>query len=604
MSGGRPFDLLKEAARLHAEGKSALAEPLCRQALSALPDDRSARLLMGAIALAMDQPALAIVHFERIAALDPADASAPLSLGLANERLGNHDLARALYCRAIALAPDLVAAYLRLAQLAGVADAPTLHRLLALAWSLAPGDRSILIGLGNTVAYRVQIAMRECDWTTAEALGPELDHLNAVHIACGEQAPERPGISVSRRPDGAVNLAIARSWAKPFVQATELPRRRTTRCDGRLTIGYVSSDLGHHAVASLVQDVFARHDRRRFRVFLYSNAPALPPDQERRLTLCSDGLRAIHGLDAATAARIVAADGIDILIDLNGHTEGHRFDLFARRPAPVQASWLGFPGTTGAPFFDYVIADPVVAPLQEAAHFTEALALLPHSYQPNSREPVRSLDRALRPSHGLPEDAVVFCCFNQARKIDRDSFAVWMDILRAVPGSVLWLLATVPAAENNLRAAASGSGIDAARLIFAPKIGRTDHFARLGLADLGLDTFVYCGHTTTTDALWAGLPVLACRGRHFASRVSESLLRAAGLLDLVAPDLNQYRTMAIDLADTPKARAALRQRVADAREHSHQFNVGRFVADLERLFETMWDRHRAGKRPAAIAASS
>lgn len=601
MTAGRPFDLLREAARLHAEGKSALAEPLCRQALAQQPGNQSAHLLMGAIALAMEQPAQAIAHFRRVAAHNPADPSAPLSLGLAHERLGDRGRAHTAYCHALALAPELVAAYLRLAQLAGTDDAPTLHRLLALAWSLAPEDQNVMVGLGNAVAYRVQTAMRACDWATTEALGPELDRLNATLITRGKRAPERPGISVSRTPDGARNLAIARSWAAPFTPVTDAPRRARGRPDDLVSIGYVSSDLGYHAVASLVQDVFARHNRRRFRVYLYSNALTLPPDREQRLTKDSDGLRSIHGLDAATAARIVEADGVDILVDLNGHTEGHRFDLFARRPAPVQASWLGFPGTTGADCFDYLIADPVVAPLEEAAHFTEALALLPHSYQPNSREPVQGLDRALRSSHGLPEDAVVFCCFNQARKIDRGSFTVWMDILRAVPGSVLWLLQPTPEAADNLLAAAISAGIRADRLIFAPKVGRLDHFARLGLADLGLDTFIYCGHTTTTDALWAGLPVLACRGRHFASRVSESVLRAAGLADLVAPDLTAYRAMAVGLARTPEALATLRRRVASACVHSAQFDMARFIIDLERRYEAMWRRYCAEEPPTVTA---
>ena len=594
MTGARPFDLLKEAARLHADGKSAQAEPLCRQALTALPNDRSAHLLMGAIALAMKRPAQAIEHFDRVAALDPANASASLSLGLAHERRGDRDRASTFYHRALALVPDLVAAYLWLAHLAGTEDAPTLHRLLARARSLAPEDRNVLIGLGNAVAYRVQTAMRECDWAVAEALGPELDRLNDTLIARGERAPERPGISVSRTPDGARNLAIARSWAASFAQASDAPRHAPACPGGPLTIGYVSSDLGHHAIASLVQDVFARHDRRRFRVFLYSNAPTLPPDRVEHLSKGSDGLRSIYGLDAAAAAHIVKNDGIDILVDLNGHTEGHRFDLFAQRPAPVQASWLGFPGTTGAAYFDYLIADPVVAPPDEAAHFTETLALLPYSYQPNSREPVQSPNRAMRRSHGLPENAVVFCCFNQARKIDRGSFAVWLDIMHAVPGSVLWLLQPVPQAANNLRMAARAAGIGADRLIFAPKVGRLDHLARLGLADLGLDTFIYCGHTTTTDALWAGLSVLACRGRHFASRVSESLLRAAGLADLVALDLIAYRAMAIDLACAPEARAALRRRVMAAHSESPQFDTVRFVANLEQLYDEMLRRKQNG----------
>jgi predicted O-linked N-acetylglucosamine transferase (SPINDLY family) len=636
MTGPRPFDLLKQAARLHAAGRSHEAAPLCRQALDAEPGNAPAHLLMGAIALATDRAALAAVHFRQAITLDPANPAAGLGLGLALERQGERVSARRAYRRALGLDPTTSAAYLRLARLAKAedaidtaighsralaalrpdsadgwqalgtllylsGDAPAARRLLARAHARDPGNQPVLVNLGRVVAHLVERAVRACDWDAADALVPELDRLNDALIALGESAPERPGYSVSRTPDGRRNLAIARSWAVPFARAAGPPPARRPRGDGRIALGYVSSDLGTHAIASLVQDIFSRHDRRRFSVHLYSNAAGLPAERARRLEQDSDGLSDIHALGAAAAAAAVAADGIDLLIDLNGHTDGHRFDLFAHRPAPVQASWLGFPGTTGATFFDYLIADPVVAPPDDAAHYAEALALLPHSYQPNSRAGGFDAPGTTRAAHGLPAAATVFCCFNQARKIDRASFVLWLDILGAVPESVLWLLRPAPAAEAHLRAAAEAGGVMPERLVFAESMGRPEHLARLGLADLALDTFIYNGHTTTTDALWAGLPVLALSGRHFASRVSESLLRAAGLPELVAPDRAAYRAMAIDLAGRPDARATLRQRVAAARSHSPQFDTARFVADLERLYTAMWRQHLAGAAAAPIA---
>jgi predicted O-linked N-acetylglucosamine transferase (SPINDLY family) len=283
------------------------------------------------------------------------------------------------------------------------------------------------------------------------------------------------------------------------------------------------------------------------------------------------------------AARRIRDEGIDVLVDLKGYTLGARTGILARRPAPLQLHWVGYPGTMGTPFIDGVVADPVVVPPGAETHYTERVLRLPHCYQPNDRQ--RPVD-APRPrgEYGLPEAAVVFCCFNQAYKISPEIFAFWMRLLAAVPGSVLWLLEDNAAATANLRRAATAHGVDAARLVFAPRAPLAAHLARYAAADLALDTFPYGSHTTASDALWAGCPLVALAGETFAARVSGSIVAAAGFPELVTAGLAQYEALALQLATDPAGRAALRARLAAARTTAPLFDSPGFTRALEQLY--------------------
>jgi predicted O-linked N-acetylglucosamine transferase (SPINDLY family) len=297
---------------------------------------------------------------------------------------------------------------------------------------------------------------------------------------------------------------------------------------------------------------------------------------------------------------LIEQDEIDILVDLKGWTQDIRIAIQALRPAPIVVTWLGFPGTIAhAAFADYVIGDPVVTPLEHADGYTETLALMPHCYQPNDNK--RAIGATpTRAAMGLPEGAFVFCSFNRCDKINRTMFAIWCDILRSVPGSVLWLLFDSDYAANKLRASAKAAGIAPERLVFAPRMASDDHLGRLRLADLALDTFPYTSHTTGSDVLWAGVPLLALKGETFASRVSSSLVTAAGLPEMVANSHAEFCEMAVALAHDSLRLKALRRRLDVIGENSPLFDSERFARDLARLYQAMWDRYQAGVKAPIV----
>jgi predicted O-linked N-acetylglucosamine transferase (SPINDLY family) len=331
-------------------------------------------------------------------------------------------------------------------------------------------------------------------------------------------------------------------------------------------------------------------DRERFELCIYSSGPDDHSGLRQRLR------------GAASVWHEVRADQIALMIDLKGYTQGSRAQALASRPAPLQVAWLGFPGTTGAPYLDYLIGDPVVTPLSHAAHFSEAIAQMPVCYQPNDRHRDQP-EPCAREACGLPAGAFVFASFNQHYKIVPGVFAAWCRILAQVPGSVLWLMAPVPAVQARLVEAARGHGIGAERLVFANFLKSEAHRARLPHADLFLDTFPCGGHTTASDALWAGLPVLTLAGQGFASRVAASLLGGLGLDELVCTSLAAYEQQAVDLARQPQVLARLRGRLVTARRSSPVFDGRQFAADLGALLTRMAERHDAGLPPAALPAA-
>jgi predicted O-linked N-acetylglucosamine transferase (SPINDLY family) len=328
----------------------------------------------------------------------------------------------------------------------------------------------------------------------------------------------------------------------------------------------------------------------------------------RRLEAAFDAFVDVSGLGDAEVARRIRDDGVEILVDLKGYTRHARTAILAMRPAPVQVEWLGFPGTTGAPFVDYAIVDPVVLPPSRADEFTEKLAFLPDCYQPNDR--LRAIGAPPgRAACGLPGDGFVFCCFNPTYKIRPELFDVWCRLLRDVPGSVLWLLESNAQARANLLREAAARGVDPERLVFAPLVASEANLARLRHADLVLDTLPVNAHTTASDALWAGAPIVTVVGNAFAGRVCASLLAAVGLPELATADLAAYEALARALATDPARLASIRERLERARDASPLFDSARFARELDALLLRMAERHRAGlapehlpPRPVTVAA--
>lgn len=362
------------------------------------------------------------------------------------------------------------------------------------------------------------------------------------------------------------------------------PAARSPRGNrARLRIGYFSGDFYQHPVAALVAQVLELHDRSRFEIYAYSYGPDDGSALRARVRSAVDNFVDVAREANDAIVERIAADGIDVLVDLKGYTAGDRLAVMASRPCPVQVAWLGYPGTTGAHFIDYLIADAFLIPPGAEHYYSERILRMPHCYQANDRRRALPEPRA-RGDYGLPADAFVFCCFNPAVKITPQVFARWMRLLDAVPGSVLWLLEDNRWANERLAGAAREAGIDAERIIMGPRLPPAEHLARYRAADVALDTFPYTSHTTGSDALWLGCPLVALCGETFAGRVSGSLLTACGLPELIAHSLDDYEGLALRLAGDADYLRAVRARLAAAREASALFDTQQFVRDLEALY--------------------
>ncbi|HKU45624.1 MAG TPA: hypothetical protein VJQ58_01995, partial [Burkholderiales bacterium] len=368
---------------------------------------------------------------------------------------------------------------------------------------------------------------------------------------------------------------------------------------GKLRVAYVSADYHEHATAVLTAGLFEQHDRAQLEVIGVSCGPDDGSAMRKRLVQAFDRFADVQKTSDAEAVRILRELNVDIAVDLKGHTRGARLKVFAQRPAPLQVSYLGYPGTLGAPFIDYVIADRVVIPEGEERFYSEAVVALPGSYQVNDAKRPIAERTPSRAAMGLPEDAFVFCCFNNNFKITAEVFDAWMRLLKNVPGSVLWLLEDNRESRRNLEQAAAARGVEPARLVFAARMSHWDHLARHRLADLFLDTLPYNAHTTASDALWAGLPLVTCAGTTFAGRVGASLLQAVGLPELVTRNLVEYEALALRLTNRTELNA-VRGKLARNRLTEPLFDTARFTRNLESAYRRMWEMHERGEAPRSV----
>ena len=366
-----------------------------------------------------------------------------------------------------------------------------------------------------------------------------------------------------------------------------------------LRIGYLSSDMREHAVGYLAAELFELHNRARVEIFAYYCGPVRDDPMKARYRQAADHWIDLDGVSDRDAAARMVRDGIDILVDVNGYTKDGRPKLFAYRPAPCIVNWLGFPGTMGSPHHHYIIADEFIIPPGDEKFYAETVLRLP-CYQPNDRRRETATTGQTRAQAGLPENAFVFCAFNGPQKITPDVFAIWMNILRAAEGSVLWVLCPEAATADQLRAHAGEHGIESQRLVFAGRMANAAHLARYRLADLFLDTAPYGAHTTASDALWMGLPVLTCPGISFAARVCGSLVRAAGLPELVCADWADYEKTAVALAHDPNHLAALARVLQQGRDDCVLFDTPLLVRSLEDLYDTIWAAFRASRQAAPV----
>ena len=371
---------------------------------------------------------------------------------------------------------------------------------------------------------------------------------------------------------------------------------KATEHNGPLRIGYLSSDLREHAVGYLMTEILGLHDRSKVEVFAYYCGPATQDQLQQHFHTTADHWASLSDMDDNAAAQRIADDGIQILVDVNGYTREARLKVVAQRPAPVIVNWLGYPGTMASPYHHYIVADDWIIPESHETYYSEKVLRLP-CYQPNNRNRALSPVQPSRTEAGLPDDATVYCCFNGSHKIHRATFERWMRILAQVPGSVLWLLDGSETTNKRLREHAALLGITEDRIIFAPKVANASHLVRYPLADLFLDTTPYGAHTTASDALWMGVPVLTCSGRSFASRVCGSLVRSAGTPEMVCENLDDYVQKAVELGNNKAQLKTVREKLANARKTCTLFDMPLLVSSLEALYEQMWADCKQGNTP-------
>jgi protein O-GlcNAc transferase len=627
-SAQRAAALIPDFAAAHANhagallglGRFAEAEAALRRALLLKPETASLYLDLGCALQAQRRLDEAAAAYQRTIELKPDFGEAHNNLGNVLKDLGQLDEAVAAYETALKIAPDSAAIHnnlgtaLRDQKRVGDATA-SFRRALA----LTPDHAGALYNLGELLSEQTELGeavallgraaqqlgfatvdwfyarKRACDWAgygeaevkSLEKAGKQTFKLLAISSSPAEQ------LACARR--AAADLAVSKSQRFPL--ARPLP-------GGRLRIGYVSTNFRAHAGAFLVIGLIEQHDRREFEVVGYSAGPDDGSNARARLASAFDRFVDISETGNWDAARLVRDDAIDVLVDLNGYQQGARTAIFAYRPAPIQIVFLGFPATTGTDFIDYIIVDPFVVPPDQQRFFSERLVHLPDCYQCNDDKRAISERTPSRAECGLPEEGFVFCCFNNAYKITPDFFDMWMRLLRAVPGSVLWLLDDNPWAKANLAREATARGVAPERIVFAPKLPHPDHLVRHRLADLFLDTLPYNAHTTASDALWGGLPLVTCAGSTFAGRVAGSLLHAIGLPELVTGSLDEYEALALRLARDGDLLAALRARLARNKWTHPLFDTERFARNIEAAYRQMWETWRAGRPPASFCVSS
>jgi predicted O-linked N-acetylglucosamine transferase (SPINDLY family) len=445
----------------------------------------------------------------------------------------------------------------------------------------------------EVIQHYVALRQAQCEWPALQDL-PRLSaaaQMRAISPLSLAAQIDDPVLQLAnahhyhRRDAQTVGIGVAGGWPAP--------RERGAR---RLRIGYVASDMREHAVGFLTARLFGLHDRARVEVFAYYCGPAREDGLKASFRDSADHWLDIAPLTDRQAAACIVRDGIDILVDVNGYTKDGRIKLFGLRPAPVIVNWLGYPGSLGSAYHHYILADATILPPEDEIFYSERVVRLP-CYQPNDRERVVSSQGQSRAEAGLPEDGFVFCVFNGPHKITPPVFAIWMRILADTAGSVLWLLCDAEETRTRLRGHAQQAGIDPARLVFAGRMGNADHLARYRLADLFLDTAPYGAHTTASDALWMGVPVLTRAGNCFAARVCASLVRAAGIPELVCEDWAQYQALAVHLAQAPDALATVKARLRAARDRCTLFDTEGMVRALEDGYEQMWREYCADRLP-------
>ncbi|MCK1395769.1 tetratricopeptide repeat protein [Bradyrhizobium sp. 1] len=610
----------------HLQGQSGKAIPHYRRAIEINPGYAEACWNLGTALRATGQLDDAANAYARAIAIRPDYAEAHNSLGNTLRALGRAEDAVAQYGKALAIKPDYLEPHINLGDtLLGLNREDAAISSYDRALAIRPESADILCRRGDALARLrrdadatagfekalaldpehdfafdglARTALASCDWTRTASLRTEV----AARVAAGRFFDAFAFLSFSDNAE--LQLACARRYIRQHVPERPPPLwRGNNRRNDRIRIAYVASGFHDHPTAYLTAELIELHDRSRFEVIGISLGPDDGSDIRARLKTAFDQFHDVRDKSDREVAVLIKGLKVDIAVDRSGYTVNARPAIFAARPAPIQVNYIGFPGSLGADFYDYVIGDATVLPFDLQPFYSENIVHLPDCYLANDSRRPPAARAPTRDEAGLPPNGFVFCCFNNGYKITSDIFDVWMRLLEQVSGSVLWLYADRASAEANLRMEAAARGVDPARIVFARRVPQAEHLSRHHLADLFLDTLPYNAHTTAADALWAGLPVVTCPGKSFAGRVAASLLRAVGMPHLVTSDLGAYERLALRLALEPALLDSMRKRLQQNRLSQPLFHSDLYRRNLEAAYVTMWERWQRGDGPAGFAVT-
>jgi protein O-GlcNAc transferase len=565
-----------------------------KRAISVATSSGSAHNNLGGVYLRIGQADLAYQHFKRAEELQPYSPQVHNNLGNVLKRWGRLNEAQAAYARAAKIEPDFAAAFYNLGTIASEkGDRDSALELYRRVLAIEPDHALAKAMLLNELSHR-------CDWEEAAKYAGAIPKLGI------EGAAVPPFLMLALEDNPARQLLRSRNWAHARYRRGDKPARVfpcPKKRPERLRLGYLSADFHDHPGMRLMTGVFGAHDRSRFEVHAISYGPSRQDDWREKAHGAVDVFHDVNGWADSEVLRLLNDLKLDVAIDRQGYTTNTRIEWFAQRIAPVQLSYLGYCSTLALPFVDYFVADKIVIPPHLRAHYDEKIIWLPDCYQPvnNGLEIAPSISARL--DHGLPEEAIVLCCFNNLYKITPEVFAIWTRVMSQIEGSVLWLFGSNPAAQDNLRNAVEAAGIDPKRLVFAPRIDHAKHLERHRHADIFLDTSPYNAHTTCNDALLAGLPVVTKIGEQMASRVAASILQAAGLPELITHSWEEYEELVLELAKDERRRGAIRAKLASLRSTAPFFDTAMFTRNLEKGFDAAYGRFLKGLAPADISVS-
>lgn len=531
--------------------------------------------------------------YKKALSINPNSSGSQHNVGVVYFNLGMYEEAKEAFKKALDVNPSLATSHYHLGLL--------FEREKKLDFAAQNLLKALKINpkMSEALGVLVYILMKSCDWEEYRKRSRELDKLTLEEIKKGIRTGETPFLSTIRKGDPQLNIKIAKDTSRhigrsvsnvlsPFVFSDRKKKKI-------ITIGYLSNDFYDHATTHLILGLFNKHNKNKFKINVYSYGLSDKSNYRQKIEKECDKFIDISELSHPEAAKQIYKDGVDILVDLKGYTRDSRLEIAALKPAPIVVNYLGYPGSTGALFFDYIIVDKTIVSQGMAPYYTEKLVYLPDSYQINDNNREIGKIEYKRKNFNLPEDGIIFSCFNHTYKIDSKTFSVWMKILKKVPKSTLWLLESNSFAVENIKEEVKKYGINPNRIIFSSLLPNDRHLARLKLADIALDTFTCNGHTTTSDALWTGLPVVTLLGKHFASRVSASLLSAVGLTELIAKTEEEYERFAVKLANSSDLVKSLKEKLAKNKLEKPLFNTEKFVVNLEKAYIEMWKNFLSGK---------